>query len=249
MDIRLTLRATVRIGIAIWGNKLIPCFAYQNIIFIIDWIRYDGYYKYPSPYQSLLHIRIRDPRALNMARWIVNSLPLLLLLVAASQQARLISPPVDEFKQLETKGDQSLVRNIESRADDNSVNNYRLPNNTVPISYNVELWTEVHKGTRDFRGVVKIDIQVVEDTKTITLHHRQINEFSATIQSKDSVSSQPIAVTGSKEATREFLILTHTDTLKAGSNWTVTITYTSQLRVDMGGFYRSSYTDDSGAVQ
>ncbi|XP_017873367.1 PREDICTED: aminopeptidase N [Drosophila arizonae] len=183
-----------------------------------------------------------------MARWIVNSLPLLLLLIAGSQQARLISPPVDEFKQLETKGDQSLVRYIEPRADNNSVDNYRLPNNTVPISYNVELWTEVHKGTRNFSGVVKIDIQVVEDTKMITLHYRQISSFNATIQSKDSLSSQPIAVVGSTETTREFLILTHTDTLKAGSNWTVTINYTSQLRLDMGGFYISSYTDDNGAV-
>lgn len=183
-----------------------------------------------------------------MARRLVNSWPLLLLLVAASQQASLIPPPVDDVAQLETKGDQSLAGYIESRVDDNSQTNYRLPNNTVPISYNVELWTEVHNGTREFRGVAKIDIQVVEDTKTITLHYREIDEFGSTIQSKDIASSQPIPVV-STLASREFLVLTHTDTLKAGTNWTVVITYTSKLRSDMGGFYMSSYEDDDGTVQ
>lgn len=185
-----------------------------------------------------------------MARWMLNSWPLLLLLVAASQQARL--PPVEDVVQLETKGYQALSGSFETREDNNSEDNYRLPNNTVPIAYNVELWTQVHNGTRNFSGSVTIDLQVLEASNTITLHARQTENFEAILQSKDSATSAPISLNVNYENTREFLTFKPVDdtiSFAKDSNWTLSINYTGLLRNDMGGFYISTYTDDSNVVQ
>lgn len=186
-----------------------------------------------------------------MARFLINSLLLLLFLGFGSLQARLIHPQDGDLVQVESKGYQQFS-NIETRADDNGSNNYRLPNNTVPVSYDVELWTEVHTGKREFQGKVKIDLQVIEATNTITLHARQTSDYKASIVSKDTANSNPIPLTTTYESTREFLRLTPTSgntNFAANTNWTLTIEYTGLLRTDQGGFYLSSYTDDQSVVQ
>ncbi|ALC45617.1 CG31343 [Drosophila busckii] len=172
----------------------------------------------------------------------------LLLLAATSLQARLIRPPdvdVDlASSQLETKG----FAGIETHADDNSERNYRLPNNTIPITYDVELWTWVDTGNRTFNGSVKIELNVLEATDTITLHARQIGNFSATIERKDNRPSDvlPAKVT---PGTREFLHITSEGvTFPQHSRWLLSINYTGELRTDNGGFYLSQYTDDAGQV-
>ncbi|KAM8705012.1 hypothetical protein ACLKA7_009467 [Drosophila subpalustris] len=182
-----------------------------------------------------------------MARWMINSWLLLLLVGAGSLQARIIHPQDVNLVQLETKEYQRFS-SIETRADDNSEDNYRLPNNTVPVSYNVELWTDVHNGTREFKGIVKIDLQVIEATNTITLHARQTDNYTASIVSKDTANSNSIPLTVTYESKREFLLLTSTSNFDANTNWTLTIEYTGFLRTDQGGFYISSYTDDEGAI-
>ncbi|XP_034486438.1 aminopeptidase N [Drosophila innubila] len=185
-----------------------------------------------------------------MARLQFNSWLLLLILGLASAQARLIHPQDVDLVQVESKGYQQFS-NIETRADDNSDYNYRLPNNTVPVSYNVELWTEVHTGKREFQGKVIIDLQVIEATSSITLHARQTENFKASIISKDTVNSNSIPLTVTYESRREFLLLTptsSTNNFAANTNWTLTIEYTGFLRTDQGGFYLSSYTDDEGEV-
>ncbi|XP_061386745.1 aminopeptidase N-like [Musca vetustissima] len=133
-------------------------------------------------------------------------------------------------------------RRLDARADDL---NYRLPNNTLPTHYDVELTTNVHDGTKEFTGTVKIDVTIVEASKTLVLHARQLSIKSAKIES---------ATTGSEELSfqyeleREFLTLSRkTDVNFAeGSQWTVTLEYEGELRTDNGGFYLSTYTDVDG---
>ncbi|BFF91422.1 aminopeptidase N [Drosophila madeirensis] len=182
-----------------------------------------------------------------MAMWLLNSC-LLLLLAAVSLQARLILPQDDGLLngQLETKS-----QFFATSRDDNDVNNYRLPNNTAPESYKVELWTNVHNGTRAFNGSVQIDLQVLELSSSITLHYRQTSNFTATIVSRDQANAQPIELDVTPDTVREFLTITPklaTVTFAANTNWTLSIVYNGTLRNDMGGFYISSYTDDDNIV-
>ncbi|KAH8382805.1 hypothetical protein KR009_005335, partial [Drosophila setifemur] len=186
------------------------------------------------------------PETSNMTRFLLRS-SCLLLLAVSSLQARLILPLSPDDGQLETKGTYSIA----PRVDDNSEGNYRLPNNTAPEAYRVELWTNAHNGTRAFNGSVEIDIQVLELSTEIKLHYRQTDNFVASIISRDVVNPVAIPLSVANETTRQFLTLTPTDSsvsFAAQTNWTLSITYNGTLRSDMGGFYLSSYTDDDGTV-
>ncbi|XP_043653070.1 aminopeptidase N [Drosophila teissieri] len=181
-----------------------------------------------------------------MARWLLNSFSLILLMAVGSLQARLILPLSLDDGQLETKGAALFAT---PRVDDNSAGNYRLPNTTEPESYNVELWTNVHTGDDQFNGIVNIDIRVLNETSNITLHYRQTSNFEASIISRDVVTPTAIPLTVTPELQREFLVLTRTtagEAFGANTNWTITIKYNGTHRTDMGGFYLSSYTDDDG---
>ncbi|XP_018799750.1 PREDICTED: aminopeptidase N [Bactrocera latifrons] len=126
---------------------------------------------------------------------------------------------------------------------------YRLPNTTEPVHYDVELTTNVHNGTKAFQGTVNIVIKVIEDTRTIVLHQRQLSIVKVTIKNTDLANPAEETLNISYEEEREFLSLTpanQTLTFIKGSNWNLTISYTGVLREDNAGFYLSTYTSLQG---
>ena len=54
------------------------------------------------------------------------------------------------------------------------INIYRLPNNSIPLRYDLWLKTEVDKEIFNFSGRVKIHIKVLEPTQIITLKYWKI---------------------------------------------------------------------------
>lgn len=161
------------------------------------------------------------------------------LLLAAGPAHGGLPPMYRESGSLEMPNDSDS----DTRAD---VLNYRLPNNTLPLHYDVELTTNVHSGDKKFTGVVKIDVTIVEATTTLVLHHRQLTIKSAKIQSSSSALSEELDF--EYELQREFLTLSRRipENFPKDSKWTVTVEYEGQLRTDMGGFYLSTYTDADG---
>lgn len=132
--------------------------------------------------------------------------------------------------------------NDEVFADDD----YRLPNNTEPVEYDIKLTTNIHNAELPFDGRVDITINVIEDTKTVVLHQRRLTINKATI--RDITSQTERDMTWSYESTREFLSLTPSDTsitLLKDSTWVLSILYNGTLRTDNGGFYRSTYKDEN----
>lgn len=123
--------------------------------------------------------------------------------------------------------------------------NYRLPNNTRPLHYDITLATNIDRKEFNFTGIVRIELRALEDTNRITLHARQIVVTSFELT---DASGQQIQAQGNNyDVRREFLSFTTTDTsLKANQNYFLTIHYTSELRQDLGGFYRTSYINSSG---
>lgn len=173
----------------------------------------------------------------------------ILMVLAVSSLESLLIPPrptLLESSQLEAGAQESTS----PRLDDNSEENYRLPNNTAPEAYRIELWTDVHNGDREFYGTVQIDIEVLEESSDIKLHYRQTEGFEASIVSRDEVNSTEIPLNVTLDPQREFLVLTATETntsFAANTKWTLTVNYNGTLRSDMAGFHRTSYTDDNGA--
>ncbi|XP_017873368.1 PREDICTED: aminopeptidase N [Drosophila arizonae] len=171
---------------------------------------------------------------------------LILLLVLATTHAAVVRqfPPFERQQQ-------QLIENpnlrVAQRADEQT---YRLPNNTEPLEYNIDLTTNVHDGTTEFQGTVTITVKVLETSSDIVVHARQLAILGATIRKSDAAESTAVALDIVEDKEREFLHLSALGlTFEEDSIWLVTIKYTGNLRLDNGGFYLSRYTDETGATK
>lgn len=129
--------------------------------------------------------------------------------------------------------------------DDIDGKDYRLPNNTIPLHYDVWLSTDIHRGETAFTGNVKIRIRAVENTAQITLHYRQITIENIVLRNNLNNVIQD-NVTFSFVEDLEFLQVNPTSSLVAGLEYVLEITYHGLLRDDNMGFYRSSYKNPQG---
>lgn len=121
---------------------------------------------------------------------------------------------------------------------------YRLPNNTVPTSYDVAFQTRVDIPEFTFSGVVRIGILTKEPSTSITLHHRQLVIESATLWTTDLVPVEVVLTGWNYVPETEKLIFQVQSTLPADINYTLVIAYSGILRTNQGGLYRSSYIID-----
>ncbi|KAH8382803.1 hypothetical protein KR009_005333 [Drosophila setifemur] len=168
---------------------------------------------------------------------------LLVLLVATSIQGAVVRqfPPFEQLQNLELPNQRSVV----PFADED---NYRLPNETIPVEYDVTLTTNVHTGDKHFTGTVAITLKVEETTSKIVVHARQLENFTATVQQLN-VAEAPVhtLTTIEYEAEREFLSLSQTGLqFPEDTTWVLTIKYEGNLREDNGGFYLSTFEDEAG---
>lgn len=177
-----------------------------------------------------------------MGRVLFGGLSLcLVVLVAASVQAAVVRefPPFEQFQRLENPN-----QRVVPLADDL---NYRLPNETVPVEYDITLTTNVHTGDTHFTGVVAITVSVLTKTEKIVIHARQLENFTATAQQLNVENAEVHTLNVTYEDEREFLTLYKEGLeLPEDTTWLVTINYEGNLRTDNGGFYLSTYTDDEG---
>ncbi|XP_037921805.1 aminopeptidase N-like isoform X1 [Hermetia illucens] len=120
---------------------------------------------------------------------------------------------------------------------------YRLPNNTRPISYDIDITTRVDKGDFTFTGQVDIFLIVVNETHDITIHARQLTINFIELKSQFFPSVYPTVYSYDNET--EFLRIYTGVILKPGG-YTLRIKYEGELRKDNAGFYLSTYTDDNG---
>lgn len=122
---------------------------------------------------------------------------------------------------------------------------YRLPNDTIGLTYDIFLSTEIHRGEFEFSGETKILIQIVENTDQITLQYRQMNINSVTLLDVNNrIIRQNVPWT--QNATVEFLIIRPNFLLFAGERYFVEIHHNGIIRNDGLGWYRSSYLTPEG---
>ena len=149
-------------------------------------------------------------------------------------------PPIDEDSIIPVN-DNEMISIFKDEVDGKE---YRLPNNTYPINYNIQLETNVHKGDFAFNGKVRIHIKVVNASKTITLQTRQITLINIKLMNID-MSILTANATYTETIDTEFLIIDTPD-LMVDQELYVEIDYTAILRDDEAGFYRSSYKNLAG---
>ncbi|KAI7255861.1 hypothetical protein KC335_g13611 [Hortaea werneckii] len=117
-----------------------------------------------------------------------------------------------------------------------------LPKNVRPVHYDLTL--EPNFETFKYEGTVVVDLDVTEDTKSISLNTYEIDVQETKVTAAGTlISSSPRLSYNedSQTTTAEF-----DQTIPAGQKAQLTMKFTGTLNDNMAGFYRSSYKDASG---
>ena len=120
--------------------------------------------------------------------------------------------------------------------------NYRLPNDSIPLRYDLWLKTDVDKGMFNFSGRVMIRLKIVEPTQVITLHYRQTSIGKIDLRNSLGIVDTPNLVFVF-EPIVEFVRITLPTVKAVDEEWILDIEYEGNLREDGSGFYRASYLD------
>lgn len=121
---------------------------------------------------------------------------------------------------------------------------YRLPNNSIPLRYDLLITTDIDKGLFNFTGHVKIHLRIVENTKFITLHYR-----NQTIDRINVMNLQGLIfgrnLSYVKHELVEMVVIELPTAQLSGGELVLDILYTSELDARRG-FYKSSYINENG---
>lgn len=127
---------------------------------------------------------------------------------------------------------------------------YRLPTNTKPISYELKLATNIGEGKFNFTGIVTINLQVLENDATkITLHARQLKIDYIHVYSKQSSDFILINSTFHQNKTTDFLIIGLAEPIQPNGSYYLKIKYYGELQDEIAGFYKSSYVNSKGETK
>lgn len=122
---------------------------------------------------------------------------------------------------------------------------FRLPNNTIPIHYDIYISTDIHIPRLYFNGSIFITIRTLMPSTNITVNFKQLNVFAVHLFRSDwSLVENYVNFVANEET--ELLVITPTDELPGGQEFNVGINYNGLLRDDMYGFYHAFYIDEEG---
>ena len=121
----------------------------------------------------------------------------------------------------------------------------RLPTGVAPRHYAIELEPDLEAAT--FAGSVAIDIDVTEPTGSIVLNAAELSIVNAQL---DAAGDEAVELDCSLDEESERLTLSRRN---GGGEFAagparLDISFTGVLNDQLHGFYRSTYTDDAGAI-
>ncbi|WPH01164.1 aminopeptidase 2 [Acrodontium crateriforme] len=120
-----------------------------------------------------------------------------------------------------------------------------LPKNVKPLHYDLTL--EPNLETFKYEGTVSIELDVIEDTKSISLNTVDLEILETKVSAGGTVisSSPKVSYDMDSQTTKvEF-----DEVIPAGSKATLFHKFTGVLNDNMAGFYRSSYKTESGELK
>ncbi|KAK5134292.1 hypothetical protein LTR08_006721 [Meristemomyces frigidus] len=117
-----------------------------------------------------------------------------------------------------------------------------LPKNVKPLHYDLTLEPDLE--SFKYEGTVTIHLDVVEDTKSISLNTIDIDILETKITSGETVISSAPKITYNDDT--QTTKVDFDQVIPAGSKATLFHKFTGTLNDSMAGFYRSSYKDAEG---
>ncbi|KAH8731493.1 peptidase family M1-domain-containing protein [Phaeosphaeriaceae sp. PMI808] len=119
-----------------------------------------------------------------------------------------------------------------------------LPTNVKPIHYDLTLEPNFEDFT--YEGTVVIDLDVSEDTTSISLNTNELKIHSTKVAANDNLVSEfPII---SHDADSQTTKVSFDQTIAKGSKAQLTMTFAGILNDNMAGFYRSSFKAEDGST-
>lgn len=119
----------------------------------------------------------------------------------------------------------------------------RLPKTVSPVHYDLSLHPNLT--TLDFTGVVRILLDVHQDTSTVVLHAKHMEISSAHLLAPEGV--RPLRVL--EHPPSHQLALLSDSPLTAGRTYEVVLGFAANFSESFHGFYKSSYRASSGEVR
>lgn len=119
---------------------------------------------------------------------------------------------------------------------------FRLPNNTMPLHYELYFTTNVHAADFSFHAMTSIRIKVLEPSNTITLHASQllIERINLLTPQGDMVQFN---MNFRLDSVTQLLEIIVDRELQVGQEFELYIEAFGVLRTNRLGFYRTSYTN------
>lgn len=133
----------------------------------------------------------------------------------------------------------------DSANDSNAIVNYRLPDNVVPVHYDIKLTPYIEEHNFTFDGKSRIIIEIRGATQDLSFHalNLTINEPATSLVSNDNVIYTPTAHNYDNET--EILTLHFDDELSLGI-YSLNIQFVGILNEELHGFFRTSYVNENG---
>ncbi|KAM3625143.1 uncharacterized protein V6R79_007458 [Siganus canaliculatus] len=128
---------------------------------------------------------------------------------------------------------------------------YRLPDALTPVSYDVTLWPRLkpdENGLYIFTGNSTVTFRCDNETDLIIIHSSKLNltEFGghhAQLTGLNGTNTPALKKTW-LEVPTQYLVIQLNSSLQAGSSYELFTEFNGELSDDLGGFYRSEYTEN-----
>uniref|UniRef100_A0A182LVW7 Aminopeptidase N-like N-terminal domain-containing protein n=1 Tax=Anopheles culicifacies TaxID=139723 RepID=A0A182LVW7_9DIPT len=124
-----------------------------------------------------------------------------------------------------------------------AVVNYRLPDDNIPLHYDLELHPDLVQDT--FQGTVTITILHVRANEQVVLHSHLLDIQQ--IKFKCLNDSTTVYINSNYDDKLDFLKINLNKVVPQDYISELTITFSGKLNAGIVGFYSSSYTDENGS--
>lgn len=121
---------------------------------------------------------------------------------------------------------------------------YRLPNDSFPLEYSLEIKTDIDEGKPEFSGRAMIKIQMRVQSQEIVIHSKQQNILKIDLYDQDVIVRDEANLTFYPIVSHDFLVIDLRRPKRVNEQFWLDIHYESVLRDGGEGFYRGSYVNE-----
>lgn len=125
---------------------------------------------------------------------------------------------------------------------------FRLPNNSIPLSYDILLSTAIHEGNFNFDGAVLIRLRTLMTSSNITINFKQLSINEVHLYDENSIIIQNF-VNFEIDNFTELLVIRPQFELPANQEYVIRVVYNGVMRTDSYGYYRGSYVNEVGVTR